>query len=74
MLTDTVKPVFCVAKVRLAPMHNAVEEPGFSGVPILHDNMCFVEVVVPKQGGGANEISPEIRRLGVIEDQVELSL
>src|SRR6266498_4156531 len=54
MFADTTKPVFCVAEILFATMHDSVEETPVSALEILRNRVRLIQIIVPQQCGGPN--------------------
>ena len=55
MLTHAMKPVFGVAIVRLAPVHDGVNVTAFTRFDVLRDDVGGVQVIVPEENGGLHQ-------------------
>src|SRR5438046_10561470 len=68
------EPVLGVAVVRLAPMHDRVQETALGVVDVLRYSVRLVQMIVPEQGCGANQRLEPRRELCGLNETVELAV
>jgi hypothetical protein len=71
MLARSAEPVFGVAVVRFATMQNRMEAGAVRVLPVLHNLVSRVEMIMPEQRHGAEEWSPRRRRRDAIQEAID---
>ena len=56
MRADAPEPIRRIAKVRFAPMHDAVDERAVSAFDVLSDFVRGIEMIVPEENERTNEL------------------
>src|SRR5262249_54897158 len=71
MCTRVAQPVLRVAVVRLTAVHDGVNETAVAIVDGLRDQMRRVQMIVPEQHRGANQLPRPLRKCRVDEQALE---
>src|SRR5439155_1090345 len=54
MAPDAMKPVFRVAVILFAPMHDSMQKTAVGTVDVLRDRVRLIQIIVPEQCGGTH--------------------
>src|SRR2546425_12986332 len=74
MIADSMKPISGVAVVRLAPMHDAVNESAVRSLDALGNRMRLIKMIMPKIHDRANELLGDSRQASLTKDRFKAAI